>query len=173
MTQNETKLASYHNTPFTKVCLGMTANNVTNWIQVNPSKISLAEALYPNADILFSNDINKLAADSADISRILQKNLASRQPSTQNYSTGASNFQKYQSKNEKFRQSTQGMNRYTPVGRTEADFANKATDNSPFATTTTLPVNETSSLFLQQLEKYNIRSKYFRHCFRLQNCFSN
>ena len=34
LTQNETKLASYHNTPFKKVCLGMTRNNVTNWILV-------------------------------------------------------------------------------------------------------------------------------------------
>ena len=70
---------------------------------INPNKISLAEALYLNAGtLLLGNDINKLAADSADISRNLQKNLASRQPSTQNYSTGASNFQKYQPKNEKF-----------------------------------------------------------------------
>ena len=59
------------------------------------------------------------------------------------------------------------------MGRTEADFANKATDNSPFGTTTALPVNGTPSLLLQQLGKDNIRSKYFRHCFRLQNCFSN
>ena len=51
--------------------------------------------------MLFGNDINKLAADSADISRNLQKNLASRQPSTQNYATGASNFHKYQQKNPK------------------------------------------------------------------------
>ena len=58
---------------------------------INPGKISLAEALCPNAGtLLFGNDINKLAADSADISRNLQKNLASRQSSTQNYSTGAS-----------------------------------------------------------------------------------
>ena len=41
MTQNETKLASYHNTPFTKVCLGMAANNVTNWIQVSHNATSL------------------------------------------------------------------------------------------------------------------------------------
>ena len=34
LTQNETKLASYHNTLFKKVCLGMTRNNVTNWILV-------------------------------------------------------------------------------------------------------------------------------------------
>ena len=80
---------------------------------INPSKISLAEALYPNAGtLLFGNDINKLAADSADISRNLQKNLASRQPSTQNYLAGTSNFHKYQSKNKKFRQSTQGTTRY-------------------------------------------------------------
>ena len=34
LTQNETKLASYHKTPFKKVCLGMTRNNVTNWIYI-------------------------------------------------------------------------------------------------------------------------------------------
>ena len=158
------------------LCLLGNASNTVSTLRrskvlyaINPSKISLAEALYPNAGtLLFGNDINKLAADSADISRNLQKNLASRQPSTQNYSTGASNFQKYQPKNEKFRQSTQGMNRCTG-----ADFANKATDNSSFGTTTALPVNGTPSLLLQQLGKDNIRSKYFRHCFRLQNCFSN
>ena len=41
LTQNETKLASYHKTPFKKVCLGMTRNNVTNWILVDNSATSL------------------------------------------------------------------------------------------------------------------------------------
>ena len=41
LTQNETKLASYHNTPFKKVCLGMTRNNVTNWILVNYTATTL------------------------------------------------------------------------------------------------------------------------------------
>ena len=41
LTQNETKLASYHNTPFKKVCLGMTRNNITNWILVNYTATSL------------------------------------------------------------------------------------------------------------------------------------
>ena len=41
LTQNEAKLASYHNTPFTKVCLGMTWNGVTNWIHVNHNASSL------------------------------------------------------------------------------------------------------------------------------------
>ena len=91
------------------LCLLGNASNTVSTLRrskvlyaINPSKISLAEALYPNAGtLLFGNDINKLAADSADISRNLQKNLASRQPSTQNYSTGASNFQKYQPKKRK------------------------------------------------------------------------
>ena len=90
------------------LCLLGNASNTVSTLRrskvlyaINPSKISLAEALYPNAGtLLFGNDINKLAADSADISRNLQKNLASRQPSTQNYSTGA-NFQKYQPKKRK------------------------------------------------------------------------
>ena len=41
MAQNETKLASYHNTPFTKLCLGMTRNDVTNWILVKHTATSL------------------------------------------------------------------------------------------------------------------------------------
>ena len=41
MTQNEAKLASYHNTPFTKLCLGMTRNDVTNWILVDYTATSL------------------------------------------------------------------------------------------------------------------------------------
>ena len=41
LAQNETKLASYHNTPFTNVCLGMTRNSVTNWILVHYTAASL------------------------------------------------------------------------------------------------------------------------------------
>ena len=41
LTENETKLASYHNTPFTKICLGMTVNNATNMILLNHSANSL------------------------------------------------------------------------------------------------------------------------------------
>ncbi len=41
LTESETKLASYYNTPFTKVCLGMKVNNVTNWILLNHTASSL------------------------------------------------------------------------------------------------------------------------------------
>ena len=41
MTENEAKLASYHNTPFTKLCLGMTKDSVTNWILVDYQAASL------------------------------------------------------------------------------------------------------------------------------------
>ena len=41
LTQNEVKLASYHNTPFTKLCLGMTPNHVINWILVDYTATSL------------------------------------------------------------------------------------------------------------------------------------
>ena len=121
------------------LCLLGNASNTVSTLRrskvlyaIDPSKISLAEALYPNAGtLLFGNDINKLAANSADISRNLQKNLASRQPSTQNYSTGASNFQKYQPKNEKFRQSTQGMNRYAR-GANRGRFRQQGNRQQPF-----------------------------------------
>ena len=42
LTHNEAKLASYDNTPFTKICLGMSRNDATNWILVNHA----AESLY-------------------------------------------------------------------------------------------------------------------------------
>ena len=41
MTQIEAKSALYHNTPFKKVCLGMTRNGVTNWILDNYTATSL------------------------------------------------------------------------------------------------------------------------------------
>ena len=41
LAQNETKLALYHNTPFTKLCLGMRDNGGTNWILINYSGSSL------------------------------------------------------------------------------------------------------------------------------------
>ena len=45
LAQFETKLASYHNTPFTNVCLGMTVNDVTNWIRLNYPATSLYSVL--------------------------------------------------------------------------------------------------------------------------------
>ena len=41
LTEIETKLASYHNTPFTKICLGMTQENVPSWIIVSYPATSL------------------------------------------------------------------------------------------------------------------------------------
>ena len=121
------------------LCLLGNASNAVSTLRrskvlyaINYSKISLAEALYPYAGtLLFGNDINKLAADSADISRNLKKNLASRRPSTQNYLTSASNFQKYQPKNEKFPQSTQGMNRYAR-GANGGRFCRQGNRQQPF-----------------------------------------
>ena len=50
---------------------------------INPAKISLAEAPFPNAGKqLFGNNITKIAADSADIVRNLQKNLNQQHPQT-------------------------------------------------------------------------------------------
>lgn len=85
---------------------------------INPNKISLAESAYPNAgSLLFGSDINKLAADSADIARNLQKNLSSRQSSTQATYSAQKTHQlpKYQSKNEKFRTQAApyGSNKYS------------------------------------------------------------
>ena len=63
------------------LCLLSNASNTVSTLHhskvlyaINPGEISPAEALCPNAGILlFGNDINKLVANSADISRNLQK----------------------------------------------------------------------------------------------------
>ena len=52
LAQNETKLASYLNTPFTKLCLGMTRNGVTNSILVHYTATSLYSVI---ADGSFHN----------------------------------------------------------------------------------------------------------------------
>ena len=41
LTEKQTKLASYWNTPFNKICLGMKVNNVTKWIVINHKASSL------------------------------------------------------------------------------------------------------------------------------------
>ena len=38
MTEKQTKLASYWNTPFDKICLGMKVNGVTKWIEINRNR---------------------------------------------------------------------------------------------------------------------------------------
>ena len=67
---------------------------------INPKKVSLAEASYPNAEKKqFGSDITKIASESADITRNLQKNLSQ----SHSYSNNRFQFGKYQSKNDKFR----------------------------------------------------------------------
>ena len=41
LTEKETKLASYWNTPFTKICLGMTVNGDSKWIMLDYEASSL------------------------------------------------------------------------------------------------------------------------------------
>ena len=45
ITEKETKLASYWNTPFKKICLGMTVNRVTKWIVIDHQAISLFDVM--------------------------------------------------------------------------------------------------------------------------------
>ena len=45
LTEKETKLASYWNTRFNKLCLGMKVNNVTKWIEVHFQATSLFEVI--------------------------------------------------------------------------------------------------------------------------------
>ena len=45
MTEKQTKLASYWNTPFDKICLGMKVNGVTKWIVINHQANSLFDVI--------------------------------------------------------------------------------------------------------------------------------
>ena len=52
LTEKQTKLASYWNTPFDKICLGMKVNNVTKWIVINHQASSLFNVI---VDGVFKN----------------------------------------------------------------------------------------------------------------------
>ena len=45
LTEKQTKLASYWNTPFNKLCLGMKVNNATNWIVIDHQASSLSSRI--------------------------------------------------------------------------------------------------------------------------------
>jgi hypothetical protein len=45
LTEKQTKLASYGNTPFENLCLGMKVKNVTKWIEVHHRAISLYDVV--------------------------------------------------------------------------------------------------------------------------------
>ena len=50
LTDNESKLASYWKTPFTKICLGMKVNGITRWMKLDYTASSLYSVL---ADEIF------------------------------------------------------------------------------------------------------------------------
>ena len=52
LSERQTKLASYWNTPFDKICLGMKVKNVTKWIMINYQASSLFNVI---ADGVFRN----------------------------------------------------------------------------------------------------------------------
>ena len=68
LTEKQTKLASYWNAPFDKICLGMKVNGVTKWIMINYQASSLFNVI---ADGVFKstaagrNAWKSLIADSA------------------------------------------------------------------------------------------------------------
>ena len=59
LTQNEAKLASYGNTPFTKICLGMTRNDATNWILVNHAAKSLYSVIADGSYTHFASNAGR------------------------------------------------------------------------------------------------------------------
>ena len=52
LTEKQTKLASYWNTPFKKMCLGMKVNSVTKWIVIDRQATTLFNVI---ADEVFEN----------------------------------------------------------------------------------------------------------------------
>ena len=49
LTEKQTKLASYWNTPFSKICLGMKAKGQTNWRMINYQASSLYNVITDGA----------------------------------------------------------------------------------------------------------------------------
>ncbi|XP_028396025.1 uncharacterized skeletal organic matrix protein 5-like [Dendronephthya gigantea] len=45
LSEKQTKMASYWNTPFTRICLGMKVNDVTNWITIDKKARSLFDVI--------------------------------------------------------------------------------------------------------------------------------
>ena len=72
LTKKQTKLASYWNTPFVKICLGMNLKNITKWIVVNYQASSLFDVI---ADGGFKNTaVGKNKWLSLMHSSVLQEN---------------------------------------------------------------------------------------------------
>lgn len=60
LAKNEAKLASYHNTPFTKICLGMSEKEATNWILVNHTAESLDSVIADGRYKYFASKAGRL-----------------------------------------------------------------------------------------------------------------
>ena len=132
---------------------------------INPTKISLAEAPFPNAGKqLFGYDITKIAADGADIVCNLQKNLNQQHPQSSSWSKPP--LKKYQAKKTKNFVRLRSSQIVTLI-RQRANFNSS---NSPFeASKTTAPINGASSLLYKELAKYNAGFCYFKNCSRFSN----
>ena len=101
---------------------------------INPKKVSLAEASHPNAGKqLFGNDISKIASDSADILRNLQKNLSQSRILFQLIDSNLVNISK---KTTDFSRTSPGTNGYLQqkrdcFGQTHGDSATTPINQSP------------------------------------------
>ena len=85
LTEEESKLASYWNTPFTKICLGMKVNGVTNWIKMDYQASSLYSVI---ADGVFrETSLNRTSWMSLIEGSILQ-DFCNRQGFSQTFSAG-------------------------------------------------------------------------------------
>ena len=138
---------------------------------INPKKVSLAEASYPNAEKqLFGSDITKIASESADITRNLQKNLSQ----SHSYSNNRFQFGKYQSKK---RQVSPALVRAPKIRSSKKEAlstaALSATTLSPKPTLQQqLPLTGRLRFFHANWLNITRGSVYFKCSSRFQNLFS-
>ena len=72
LTEKQTKLASYWNTPFHKICLGMEANSVTTWMVINHQASSLFNVI--SDGVFKKTDVGKETWRSLMDSSIMEEN---------------------------------------------------------------------------------------------------
>ena len=75
LTEKQTKLASYWNTPFHKICLGMKVDGVTKWIVVNHQASSLFNVIADGVkkDTTAGKDVWRSLMDSSLLAQYCDK----------------------------------------------------------------------------------------------------
>ena len=72
MTEDQTKLACYWNTPFNKICLGMKVDNTKRWIVVNYTASSLYDVIVSGT--FKATKVGRKSWESLIVGSVLQNN---------------------------------------------------------------------------------------------------